>query len=598
MAETGELSELKTRWQIDRVPPALVVLVLLGLFAFQAVHAMRLKGSTFDECAHLAAGYTYLVTGDFRMNPEHPPLAKELAALPLLLRDIHFSRAWPEWQTAEQWHLGRRFLYGENNANDLLFWGRVPIVLLSCLLGAFIYSWTLEITGRAAAFCSLLLFAFTPDFLAHGALVTTDLAAAAFSFMAFRFQWLLLQRLSVGRLALFGLALGAGLASKFNVWLFIPLFVLLPALRAWHAAPLPLQHPFTARERSLATRRERFAGLLCATLAAGCIAWLSIWTAYGWRSGLHAAHTWQDVAAHSPLLRSAIATARAWHVLPDAYLYGLLSALKHEGERYAFLLGEYSTTGWYSYFPITFLVKTPVPEIALIVAACALLPSQAKKRVWAYVAVAAPALLYFGVALSSNLNIGHRHLLPIYPFLIVLAGSAAAQALQHVWSSSVIAGLFAWLVWGTCSASPDYLPYFNEFVGGARGGLNVVVDSNLDWGQDLPELKRWMVAAHVPKIYLSYFGTGIPEFYGIDYESLPSFFRLPRPLAPGLDLRKTEYLAVSATNLQKIYLRDHKELAPFLVLLDVLRTREQPVVVLGGSIYVYRLHMRSAATPR
>jgi hypothetical protein len=277
------------------------------------------------------------------------------------------------------------------------------------------------------------------------------------------------------------------------------------------------------------------------------------------------------------------------HLLPGAFISGLLATFEQSSARVSFLLGHRGIHGFPYYFVISYLVKTPLPEIALIAGGCVLAVVRAYRGALAYAAVLATALYYYACALAAHLNIGHRHLLPMYPFLIVLAGCAAGAMIARVQLRGWAFALYAWLAWGTLHIAPSYLAYFNELAGGARGGMAFLVDSNLDWGQDLPGLKRWMDARGVRRIYLSYFGSGMPEYYGIDYRALPSFMPLSRPLVETLDPAATPYVAVSATNLQKVYMGAVGAPETFLDFLDYLRERREPIAVIGGSIYVYDL---------
>jgi dolichyl-phosphate-mannose--protein O-mannosyl transferase len=218
---------------------ALCVFALCALFAAQAVWGMAQQGATFDETAHLPAGYSYLATNDHRLNPEHPPLAKLIAALPLAaLPGLRFSTAWPEWQASDQFGFGTRFLYRDNAPARLLFWGRLPIVLITCLLGVVIWRWTRELAGRAAALSALGMFSFTPEFLAHGALVTTDAAVTAFNFAAFYAVFRATLRLTPWTILACGVAWGAALASKFSALVLAPVIILALLARAASAEPL------------------------------------------------------------------------------------------------------------------------------------------------------------------------------------------------------------------------------------------------------------------------------------------------------------------------------------------------------------------------
>jgi hypothetical protein len=563
----------------------------LGLFAALAIFGMTQEGSTFDECAHLPAGYTYLVTGDYRLNPEHPPLAKLLAALPLrVLPKLGFSTAWPEWQAGDQWGVGRRFLYIDNDADQLLFWGRLPIVLLTCLLGWFIHRWSREVLGPTGAALALLMFALTPDFLAHGALVTTDAPIATFLFMSCYFSWRCLTRLTLIDLLASGLTFGAALATKFSALLLVPVFVGMLLVRAISARTLVVQPMPWARPRELTTRWQRSLVLAAACAVAGLTAIVVVWSAYGF----HAAASVIPVAhpAAASVSAAPVTLAQKLGLLPEAYLTGLLDAIGQSQARPSFLLGRRANFGFSYYFVISFLVKTPLPMLVLILAGSILAVARAWSGARVYLALLVPPLAYGAAALVAHLNIGHRHLLPIYPFLIMLAAGAAATLLQHTWTRWVALGLYAWLAIGTWSIAPSYLAYFNELGGGPRGGMQILVDSNLDWGQDLPGLKRWMSAQGVRRIYLSYFGTGVPEYYGIDYAALPSFAPLARPLVHTLDLNVSRYIAVSATNLQKVYMPAVEAPRAFEDFLDHLREHREPSAVIGGSIYVYELKQR------
>src|SRR5262249_27774016 len=164
-----------------RAVPYVAFSVLLITVSFAS---MRQKSLTFDECAHLPAGYTYLRYGDFRMNPEHPPLVKMLAAIPLYVLHARADTDDVDWKEARQWQFGWKVLYVWNDADRLVFWGRVPIVLLSVLLGIAVARCAARLYGEGAGYLALVLYAVSPDLLAHGQLVTTDLGVTCFMFLS------------------------------------------------------------------------------------------------------------------------------------------------------------------------------------------------------------------------------------------------------------------------------------------------------------------------------------------------------------------------------------------------------------------------------
>ena len=577
------------------------VAALLSLYAAQVLYGITSIGATFDENVHLAAGYSYWAFGDFRMNSEHPPIAKLLAGLPLYVRGLRASQQWPEWQHADGQAFAKRLLYVDNDATPLLFMGRIPVLLLSCVLGFFVYHWARAVSGRAGGLFALAMFALTPDFLAHGGLVTTDAPLSAWLFIAWYALTRCLERVTLMRLVCVGLALGTALATKFSALVLLPLFVVLPAVRACWPAPLVVQWTRRSPERALSRARERAAVLAPAVLAFCVLCLVVIWASYGFRGATPIgadgpAFAWQRMRDVPPFVRSAISLLRAWHALPDPYVYGLLSAYGDAQHRVSFLLGQISSSGFAYYFVVTFLVKTPLPEIGLMVVGGALAVIGVARRSVQPGYLLLPPLVYFAVALNTHLNIGQRHILPIYPCLIVLAGSAAAELTKRRSTAFAAFVLYVWLAKGTLSIAPSYLAYFNELAGGPRAGMQIVVDSNLDWGQDLPGLKRWMDAHHVPRVYLSYFGSSLPGYYGIDYLALPSFYPLPPRAAGRLPPARETYVVVSATNLQKVYLTG---VAPreFLRFIDHLRDDCTPLDVIGGSLYVYRTPCGSATQP-
>ena len=549
-----------------------------------SVHAMRGSSATFDEGAHLPAGYTHLALLDHRLNPEQPPLVKLLAAAPLVALGPEVKTTDVSWTEARQWEFGRRFLYRWNDGDRLLFLGRLPVVALASCLVIAVFLIAERRFGATAALAAALLAALSPDVLAHGSLVTTDLAFALFFFLSVVATERLLEQATARRLCAAGLATGAAFATKFSAPILLLVFAAF-ALRVVLRSR-PLETALVGEAHEVKARLARLAHVFGWLAAVGALSLLVVWSSYGFHGGLTSDPALRDelrrplVSEQAGLLRSAVAWAGRARLVPEDFSRGLLFVTEHSAARPTFLLGERRDSGFPSYFAVTFLLKTPVP--LLLLAALALfriprLPRREAFLLWLPVAV------YVAATATRGLQIGHRHLLPIYPFLFVAAGEAAAalvawRAPKGAWLAGALA---LWYAGGTLLQHPHHLAYFNEIAGGSRNGWRLLVDSNLDWGQDLKRLAEWTRANHVGKLKLSYFGSADPAYYGIDSEALPGYTsphaaRITREIEPG------DTVAVSATNLQGVYLDPADR-----PLMEKLRGLT-PVARIGYSIFVYR----------
>lgn len=546
---------------------AMAVAAALALQLGLCVDAFRQSSATFDEPAHLVAGYSYWATGDFRLNPEHPPLAKLVAAAPLLPLRPRFDTDDEVWRLRRQWEMARRFLYRWNDADRLLFRARLACALWGLVLTVLVHAWARRLFGDGAALLSLGLCATLPDVIAHGGLVTTDVPlAAAFLATVMAAHAAARDPRPVRGLVL-GLALGVALAVKFSALLLLPI---LAALLVVVAAARP------------ETRREL--GLV--TLTATLTAWLVLWAAYGFHMRLtpddavRAEVDWSEVQPASPVVPALLNATRALRVVPEAWTYGCLRFLRHAEGRPSFLNGEVSGEGFRSFFPWSFALKTPLPLLVLLVVAGFAARRAPLDRLDAWF-LWLPAAVYAAVSVGAALNIGHRHLLPVYPFLLIAAGRVAQGVTLRSSRGMAAAGLAAASLASTLAAHPHELAYFNEAAGGPRRGYRHLVDSSLDWGQDMARLGEWCRANGVTRLKLAYFGTADPAHHGVPAELLPGQM-LPRPAAWVREVRRGDVVAVSATLLQGLYVEpEDRELFARL-------RAETPVARVGASIFVYR----------
>ncbi|MBM3862054.1 MAG: glycosyltransferase family 39 protein, partial [Verrucomicrobia bacterium] len=504
--------------------------------------------------------YTALTKHDFRIDAEHPPLVRMWAALPLAFsHGIRFDEAGQYWQNGPQWFFCHQFMYRDNSADWMLYRARFMIVLLGVLLGVLLFCWARELFGVWPATGTLALYCFEPNLLAHSRLVTTDFGLVCFAFGAVYFLWRLTHRFSVGNIIGMTLFFVLAQTTKFSAILLWPIFFALLIVLA------------------LLTRR------FLATLIVGVLlvvaTYAGIWAVYGFRyratnaTATRFAFEFEKdprVQSAAPTLSKATQWIAEHRLLPQAYAQGFLLGQAKAKVRAGYLAGEYSTKGWWYYFPVAFLIKTPLVVTALFllgVGVC--LRKWRNDRLFAIV----PIIVFLGVAMMANINIGLRHILTIYPFALLLAGVALAR---WPWARRIapyVAAAELALVYPHCIAA------FNLIVGGPSHGDKYLVDSNIDWGQDLKGLKRWMDKNKVTTINLSYFGTADPAYYGIRCTYLPGgpFYAEPQVSAPQLP----GYVAVSLTNLRGVYfneeLRRHYERL----------AERKPVARIGHSINVY-----------
>jgi hypothetical protein len=316
--------------------------------------------------------------------------------------------------------------------------------------------------------------------------------------------------------------------------------------------------------------------------------WIAIWAVYGFRYSpgpspdwLFAFHDDAYVQQQQPGLARVVAAIDRWHVLPNAFTQGFLFG-QAKASRPVFFAGDYSTSGWWSYFPVAIAIKTPMAILALAIAGLALaLVKRRELEGFSVLCVVAPIALFLGAAMASPLNIGVRHVLPVFPLMLLLAGVAvrAAMAARAQAARVALALVVGGGVLETARVYPHTLAFFNALAGGPARGGEYLTDSNLDWGQDLKLLKEWMDANRVTHINLAYFGNASPAYYGMRCTLLPGstgYLGAANVQLPG-------YVAISRTILSGVYLgpREREFYAPFKDL--------APVASIGHSINVYRL---------
>ena len=535
----------------------------LALLLFLGWSMIRDSAPTYDEPVHLASGYTALRNGARLLNAmDHPPLAEMWAALPLLvLRPAAFFEH-PDWLAGRVYNYSDFFLYKnrvdpERMLDTARFW---CLVSWGVLLAWGILSWARRFEGEAGMAAGALCLGLCPPLFSNAALVTTDAGSAVFFFLTFRL--LRESRRTPLRWLGAGVCMGAAMACKFNMFV-LPVFVAAMLLGEWRLR----------RTAELAARSGQRRG--------------------GRKQPLPDAAGFPVAGLAGALLAAAFVLAAAyrfwdWHL----YFQGLAKTLSRLGAgRGSFFFGSNSVTGSILYFPAALAVKTPLPLLLAAVAGVwALWRRTGEEQLqpaglgrflelsW----LAAPPAAYLLLVCFSKTQIGYRHILPVYPFLLVAAAVGLGWAWRQAWGKPAAAVLGVWLAASVLRCQPDYLAYFNETVGGPDRGYRFLVDSNLDWGQGLKPLAASLRRMGNPPVFLCYFGVADPSYYGIRYA----------PLAPITNVDRREgvvrpqgsdrvLLAVSVTNLQTTYYADHS-------VFDWLKTR-RPLLVAGRSIFLYDL---------
>jgi len=601
----------------------LISLIIFFILVVSVINA-RNDSPIYDEIAHIPAGYSYLIKHDMRLNPEHPPLLKDLAAFPLVFMHLNFDTAQPFWEenpNDAQWNAGKYFLYqASNNPEEIVFWSRLPIILLALILGIFIFIWTRQLAGITAGFIALLLYAFDPNILGHNHYVTTDLGIAAFFAFALYYFIKFLKNPTWKNVFFGGIFLGLLQLTKFSSVLIFPILGL-----------MLLVYPLVRNTSliGLAKTKGKFK-LLGEYLGKGILAFglslVLVWAVYYLNTFdmptkklpqimQHYFHPDQakNQALNKALLENLTRLNEKPPLAPMAdYFFGIARVFQRvSGGNVTYYMGELSTQGFWSYFPVIFLIKEPLPVIFLLFFAFAFSLWQIGKNLknthesllqksWQslidYIRTSPTEFsmllfifLYLLSSITGRLNIGLRHLFPIFPFLYILIAKKIVEFIkkQHhretkKFFSTIIIVFLAWLVLEAALSFPNYVSYFNQLVGGPKNGYHYVTDSNADWGQDLIRLRSFL-AEHpeIDKIRIDYFGIAELNYY-LKNRSV-SWWRDKRPIEPG-------WYAISTLFLQEsIYDQSRPDNQSYRFLKE-----KKPTYQIGTSILIYYLDQAEA----
>ena len=541
----------------------IVAAVVVTSATLEVISALR-ETQTWDEGIHLSAGYAYLTRSDFRWNQEHPPLVKLLSALPLLFFHPELPVNTAGWRKLDETQMGIDFLYHNRaSADSLLFAGRIVIMLLSISFLAVVAWLVRRRFGPSAALLTVTLCAFDPNLMAHARYVTTDFPVTVFYFAAALLWVAYLLSGRVRDLLVAALAFALALVTKFSALLLLPALAILYVIR-W------FQRPSEFPLRRAATAGAILAGMSLLTVA----------VVY-WPETLRCMRTAVPPLAASVkrgnLIGEALYRAGRWFHLPEhAFLAGLGKVAQHnQGGHASYLLGMRSDKGWWYYFPIVFSVKSTMAALAatIILVGAGLRAVRRPRAVrFVWLGLLVPPAIYFVFSMTSAINIGMRHILPVYPFLYLTLAVLLTRANGWRWAGVASVALATLQIAECASIFPDYLAFFNAISGGPGNGPHYLVDSNIDWGQDVKKLREWLRAHGTDTARIWYFGNAQMDDYGIRADGFPD------PLDEKGWNQIDGYAVSSVTVLEGVYV-PLNQVAP-------LRLRD-PIAKIGWSMYVY-----------
>jgi len=511
----------------------IVGLILTFIFVVSVLNAWW-DSAIFDETAHIPAGYSYLTMHDMRLNPEHPPLLKDLAALPLVFMKLSFDTTQKFWTTDVngQWEAGHNLFWQMgNNADLLIFWARIPFVLLSLLFGLFIFKWGKELAGILGGLLALTLYAFDPNILGHNHFVTTDLGIAGFMMISFYYFLKFIKDPTWKNVAIGGFFLALVQLTKFSSILLLPIFGLVAIIY-----PLTKKIP-SDKKNILIFKLSKLGEYLGKSLVALVFSLIVVWLFYALNNYAMPQEKLAETINHyfnlsDPNIKN-IYTNKILLTLNETaflrplseYLLGIAMVFKRvAGGNGAYFMGQVSGTAFPAYFPTVFALKEPLIMLFLMLSAFLIAAWSSFKTVVSCIkkssvqklscltalrdylrqhievlAMFTFILLYTYISITGNLNIGFRHLFPILPFIYILTAKVIIDFCQKRKNSptrvtflSATFILSALLIIETVTAYPFYMSYFNRIAGGPKNGYNFVTDSNADWGQDLKRLGIWI----------------------------------------------------------------------------------------------------------
>ncbi len=557
------------------------VLLLFGLFAFQLWFHARRASATFDEPVHTVAGYRYWQCGDYGSNPEHPPMLKLLATTFLNFRSSLTAprvdcgaKLLPKYEADG---LGGAFL-SDNGVDSILIPARLSAALMGLALAALVFFAALEMFGKWEAIVALAILAFEPNLIAHGSLVTTDMALTATVFAAVFALYRYAKKPTWARFAIVGLACGLMLAAKHSAIIFVPV------LFAVFAADANLFRKFKEHSPKLIFRRAvAFAGFFLIGL-------ILLWSFYGFRyyalpnrsENIVSVDEYIRANGRPEAIESSFAaivrTIDKLRVFPESYVLGLAD-IAATNSRNAWIFGQDYPTGQWFYFPLAFLLKSSVALLLLLPLGFVFAFYEREKRREMFF-ILAPPLAFFAFSLTSKMNIGVRHILPVYAFFIVAAAVGAVwMSRKFYYFQYVLIALLLFHAVAAVRTAPNYIAFGNDFFGGTNNTWRIFRDSNVDWGQNYKLADEYLKRENIADCQFAGFGNH--EIMRVSQPCrLLSDSRLQRFSTEIFDAAPSTIEGTILVSVSNLPPRGGAEYLPLM--------QTEPIAQIGGTIFVYR----------
>ena len=520
----------------QRYAKFLIVCFLLVVFFVQAIISMVQKAPTADEAAHhIATGYSFLKTKDFRLNSTGPPLMEELSAIPLLfMKDLRLPLDHPSWANIQRTAFAEQFLYVDNKDSHekIVFWTRIPMVLTGVFLGLLVFLWSNRLYGFKSGVFALFLYAFSPTILAHTRLVTMDIGASCFIFLAVFCFYLYCRKPSFVNLILSGIAFGLAQLSKYTA-VYLYLLYLIFFLLIWFFSKRDYMMDYKV-SRNL---KKFLFNIVFIFLIGNSIVFCGYFFEFkplllndvdvGEKIAFFEGFITKIFGSNSIWLKEKFTNFAINQPVPfSTYIMGFLSASNQTfvEHRFPFMLfGNYSMTGWWYYYLVVFLLKTSFPILILLIIAIVFARGLRKNKM-CELFTTIPVILLMILTMFSVLSGGVRYILPIYPFLFVYISKVINVNVQanKGFVQRRLACLFILILcfchlFSSVRVFPHYIPYSNILAGGPRNGYKCLTWVNTDLGQELKGLAKYLDENDISRVKLCYGIFTPPETYNINY---------------------------------------------------------------------------------